>query len=224
MTTKSVYFWDKTWFNGNMMNWPILWVHSPTSWGWLEVHADGRTVSSALVKPSMTLKAEILAVIEPRLRAASAVVEIWPIETTDTVAKEYSRRWDLWIFVDGLIFHEKGWAYPNTGKAYLVKIASSSWNIVSFEALSAKVSPSLFSSIRGTGRLLRRGLVSVGEWVKCCDVSSCGSTRRYTPIVGLRDLYWHFAGKLSGRGICELFSGWASSVLDSWFVLGQEIG
>jgi len=53
-------------------------------------------------------------------------------------------------------------AYPKTGNAYFVKIASSSQNIVTFEALSAEASQSIFSSIRGTGGLLRRGVVSVG--------------------------------------------------------------
>lgn len=37
-----------------------------------------------------------LAVIDPREMAARAVVEIWPIDITETITSEYSRRWVLW--------------------------------------------------------------------------------------------------------------------------------
>lgn len=52
-------------------------------------------MSKALAKPWMTLKAVTLAVIEPSEIAASAEVEICPIDTTDTITREYSRRWVL---------------------------------------------------------------------------------------------------------------------------------
>jgi hypothetical protein len=43
----------------------------------------------------MILKPETLAVIEPRLIAARAVVDIWPMEMTDTMMRLNSRRWVL---------------------------------------------------------------------------------------------------------------------------------
>ena len=52
-------------------------------------------VSRALAKPWTMLKPETLAVIEPRLIAAKAVVERWPIEMTGTMTSVYSSKWVL---------------------------------------------------------------------------------------------------------------------------------
>ena len=45
--------------------------------------------------PWIILKPDTLAVIEPREIAARADVDIWPMETTDTMTREYSRTWVL---------------------------------------------------------------------------------------------------------------------------------
>lgn len=52
-------------------------------------------VSRALEKPCNTLKPETLAVIDPKLTAARALVDRCPIEMTETTTREYSRRWVL---------------------------------------------------------------------------------------------------------------------------------
>jgi hypothetical protein len=52
-------------------------------------------VSSALEKPCKTLKPETLAVMDPKLTAARALVDKCPIEMTETMTREYSRRWVL---------------------------------------------------------------------------------------------------------------------------------
>lgn len=69
----------------------ILWAHKPTSCGWGEVQAEGSKVSRALAKPWRMLNPLTLAVIEPSEIAARAVVDRWPIETTDAMTSEYSR-------------------------------------------------------------------------------------------------------------------------------------
>ena len=71
--------------------------HSPTSCGWEEVHALGSIVSNVLAKPWMILNPETLAVIEPRVEAARAVVDKWPIETTEAMTSEYSKTWVLHV-------------------------------------------------------------------------------------------------------------------------------
>lgn len=58
-------------------------VHSPTSCGSPEVHALGRTVSKALDIPWMMLSPVTLAVMKPIVAAASAVVEMCPMEITE---------------------------------------------------------------------------------------------------------------------------------------------
>lgn len=67
----------------------IRWHHSPTSCGLDEVQALGRRVSRELMKPSTILKPVTLAVIDPRVAAASALVERWPIETVPATRSEY---------------------------------------------------------------------------------------------------------------------------------------
>ena len=49
-------------------------------------------VSRVLVKPCTMLYPETLAVMEPRVDAARAVVDRCPIATTDAITREYSRR------------------------------------------------------------------------------------------------------------------------------------
>lgn len=49
-------------------------------------------VSSALANPWMMLKPETLAVIDPRLIAAKAVVDRWPMEITGTMTRVYSNK------------------------------------------------------------------------------------------------------------------------------------
>lgn len=71
---------------------PIRCDQSPTSWGWEDVHALGSIVSSVLAKPCMILNPETLAVIEPSVEAARAVVDKWPIEMTEATTSEYSKR------------------------------------------------------------------------------------------------------------------------------------
>jgi len=41
--------------------------------------------------PWITLKPVTFAVMEPRATAANAVVDIWPIDPTETITREYSR-------------------------------------------------------------------------------------------------------------------------------------
>jgi hypothetical protein len=65
------------------------WHHSPTNWGFDEVHALGRRVSRLPRKPCMILKPVTLAVMVPRVAAARALVEMWPIETTPATRSEY---------------------------------------------------------------------------------------------------------------------------------------
>lgn len=48
-------------------------------------------MSKVLVKPWMMLKPETLAVMDPKVAAASAAVEICPIEMTEATTKLYSR-------------------------------------------------------------------------------------------------------------------------------------
>lgn len=48
-------------------------------------------VSRVLAKPTQMLYPVTLAVMEPRVAAASAVVDRWPIETTEATTREYSR-------------------------------------------------------------------------------------------------------------------------------------
>ena len=52
-------------------------------------------VSRALANPWTMLKPETLAVMDPRLIAANAVVERWPIEMTGTMTSVYSSKWVL---------------------------------------------------------------------------------------------------------------------------------
>ena len=52
-------------------------------------------VSSALQKPCIMLNPETLAVIEPNLIAARAVVERWPMDITGTITSVYSSKWVL---------------------------------------------------------------------------------------------------------------------------------
>lgn len=52
-------------------------------------------MSSALAKPWRMLKPLTPAVMEPRVMAARAVVEMWPIDTTETITREYSSKWVL---------------------------------------------------------------------------------------------------------------------------------
>jgi hypothetical protein len=54
-----------------------------------EVQALGKRVSRVLIKPSMILKPVTLAVMEPRVAAARALVERWPIETVPAMRSEY---------------------------------------------------------------------------------------------------------------------------------------
>jgi hypothetical protein len=54
----------------------MRWDQRPTRWGWEEVQAEGSIVSSALAKPWRMLKPLTLAVMEPRVMAARAVVEM----------------------------------------------------------------------------------------------------------------------------------------------------
>jgi len=53
----------------------MRWHHSPTSWGFDEVQALGRSVSRLLRKPWMKLKPVTPAVMVPRVAAARALVE-----------------------------------------------------------------------------------------------------------------------------------------------------
>ena len=67
----------------------MRWHHSPTSCGLDEVHALGRSVSRLLRKPWIMLKPETLAVIDPRVAAARALVERWPMQTVPATRSEY---------------------------------------------------------------------------------------------------------------------------------------
>ena len=67
----------------------MRWHHSPTNCGLDEVQALGRSVSRLLMKPSMILKPVTLAVIDPRVAAARALVERWPMETVPAMRSEY---------------------------------------------------------------------------------------------------------------------------------------
>jgi len=65
------------------------WHHSPINCGLDEVQALGRSVSRLLIKPTMILKPVTLAVIDPRVAAARALVERWPMETVPATRSEY---------------------------------------------------------------------------------------------------------------------------------------
>ena len=67
----------------------IRWHHSPTNCGLDEVQALGRRVSRLLRKPCMILKPVTLAVMDPRVAAARALVEMWPRETVPAMMSEY---------------------------------------------------------------------------------------------------------------------------------------
>ena len=67
----------------------MRWHHSPTSCGLEEVQALGRRVSRLLRKPCMTLKPVTLAVMDARVAAARALVEMWPMETVPATRSEY---------------------------------------------------------------------------------------------------------------------------------------
>lgn len=67
------------------MNLHIRCVQRPTKLGLSDVHADGRTVSNVLAIPWMILKPVMLAIIKPIVAAASATVEMCPIEITDAM-------------------------------------------------------------------------------------------------------------------------------------------
>jgi hypothetical protein len=54
-----------------------------------EVQALGRSVSRLLRKPCMILKPVTLAVMDPRVAAARALVDRWPIETVPATRSEY---------------------------------------------------------------------------------------------------------------------------------------
>jgi len=54
-----------------------------------EVQALGRSVSRQLRKPCMISKPVTLAIIDPRVAAARASVEMWPIETVPATRSEY---------------------------------------------------------------------------------------------------------------------------------------
>ena len=71
---------------------PIRCDHRPTSCGCEEVHALGSMVSSVLVKPCTMLYPETLAVIDPSVDAARAVVDRCPMDTTEAMTSEYSSR------------------------------------------------------------------------------------------------------------------------------------
>jgi hypothetical protein len=70
----------------------MRWDQSPTSCGFGDVQALGNIVSRVLERPCMMLYPVTLAVIMPRVDAASATVERWPMDTTDAITREYSRR------------------------------------------------------------------------------------------------------------------------------------
>jgi hypothetical protein len=54
-----------------------------------EVQALGRRVSRQLIKPWMMLKPVTLAVMDPRVAAARALVERWPMEMVPATTSEY---------------------------------------------------------------------------------------------------------------------------------------
>ena len=54
-------------------------------------------MSSVLAKPWMMLNPETLAVIEPSVEAARAVVDKCPIEMTEATTSEYSNKCVLYI-------------------------------------------------------------------------------------------------------------------------------
>jgi hypothetical protein len=71
---------------------PILNVQRPTREGVPEVQAEGSIVSSAVTKPMMIENPVTDAVIVPKVTAAKALVEMWPIDITGAIDNEYSRR------------------------------------------------------------------------------------------------------------------------------------
>jgi len=52
-------------------------------------------VSRALEKPCKMVKLETLVIIDPKLTATRVLVDKCLIEVTETIAREYSRRWVL---------------------------------------------------------------------------------------------------------------------------------
>ena len=70
----------------------MRWHQSPTSWGLDELQALGRSVSRLLRKPWIILNPVTVAVIDPRVAAARALVERWPMETVPATRSEYWSR------------------------------------------------------------------------------------------------------------------------------------
>lgn len=70
----------------------IRCVQRPTNSGLSLVHAEGNTVSRALAKPIIMLKPVTFNVISPIVIAARAVVDICPMESTETMRRENSSR------------------------------------------------------------------------------------------------------------------------------------
>jgi len=137
----------------------IRWAQSPTNWGCEDVHAEGSIVSKALVKPWIILKPETLAVIDPKVMAASAVVDIWPIEITEDMMRLNSNTWVLPMESKYHGSMEDRRTHAKTGKAYLVRIRSSSQKINT--VLPSSDVCSIDPSIRGTGGL-SKGVFSDG--------------------------------------------------------------
>ena len=79
----------------------------------------------------MMLKPETLAVMEPSVEAARAVVDRCPMETTEAMTSEYSSKCVLCVTSLGLyaISKRADGTYPKTGRVYFAKILASSRNI-----------------------------------------------------------------------------------------------
>lgn len=74
-----------------VINTVIRNVHNPTKDGFADVQAGGNIVSKEVLNPISMDNPVTLAVIELRVAAASASVEIWPIDTIEATESEYSK-------------------------------------------------------------------------------------------------------------------------------------
>lgn len=108
--------------------------------------------------------------MEPRATAASAVVDIWPIDPTETITKEYSR---MPVLLNGeMAGHRQNRYYPKTEREYLARIWDSSQNIQVIARFSSALL-SCCSSEGWSGGLVKSGVVSEGVMSRQLRLEGC---------------------------------------------------
>ena len=153
----------------------------------------------------MILNPETLAVIEPRVDAASAVVERCPMDITEAMTREYSNRC---VLSENKVSTElrtiAKMTYAKTGRVYFVKTPASSFSIVRKLGGSRASSASHSSSMRGT-KGAKSGVFSVGSMGFGPERWPALSGRG--PMVGLKGVIYE-VGKLLRRDFFRLSEPW----------------